>query len=242
MVPASLQFYSPIIYNVFAKIKEAIVDRKHCLNLKISFEQNKNEGHTLDSCRNAKSKLIFAFVFYIMVNMKQEASSMKGKTVAHSRAVMSQVMLPSQANPTGNVHGGEIMKLMDTTAYVVAARHARTSIVTARVDELLFHTPIFVGALVTCRAELGFVGRTSMEIHVRVEAEYLEQEKAPETALTALFTMVALDKNGVPCPVPPLILSTPEEQERFRKGEQRYKLRKSSRKQSGQVDMQPNNQ
>lgn len=138
---------------------------------------------------------------------------MKGKTVAHSRAVMSQVMLPSQANPTGNVHGGEIMKLMDTTAYVVAARHARTSIVTARVDELLFHTPIFVGALVTCRAELGFVGRTSMEIHVRVEAEYLEQEKAPETALTALFTMVALDKNGVPCPVPPLILSTPEEQE-----------------------------
>lgn len=156
---------------------------------------------------------------------------MEGKTVAHSRAVMSQVILPSQANPAGNVHGGEIMKLMDTTAYVAAARHAHTNIVTARVDELLFHTPIFVGALVTCRAELVFVGRTSMEVSVMVEAEYLQQERAPEIALTALFTMVALDDNGVPCPVPPLILTTPEEKERYLEGEQRYGLRKSRRKQ-----------
>lgn len=153
---------------------------------------------------------------------------MEGKTIAHSRSVMSQVVLPSQANPAGNVHGGEIMKMMDTAAYVAAARHAHTNIVTARVDELLFHTPIYVGALVTCRAELIFTGRTSMEISVKVEAEYLQQEKPPEIALTALFTMVALDGKGAPCPVPPLILTTPEEEQRYREGEKRYMLHKSS--------------
>jgi acyl-CoA hydrolase len=152
---------------------------------------------------------------------------MEGKTVAHSRSVMSQVVLPSQANPAGNVHGGEIMKMMDTAAYVAAARHAHTNIVTARVDELMFHTPIYVGALVTCWAELVFTGRTSMEVAVKVEAEYLQEEKPPEIALTALFTMVALDDKGVPCPVPPLILSTPEEEQRFREGEKRYRLYKS---------------
>lgn len=151
---------------------------------------------------------------------------MEGKTISHSRAVMSQIMLPSQANPAGNVHGGEIMKMMDNTAYVVAARHARTNIVTARVDELEFHTPIIVGALVTCRAELVFVGRTSMEIFVTVEAEYLECDKPPATALTAYFTMVALDEKGVPCPVPPLILTSPEEEERFRRGKLRYDIHK----------------
>ena len=156
---------------------------------------------------------------------------MNGKTIAHSQAVMSQVMLPSQANPAGNVHGGEIMKFMDTTAYVVAARHARTSIVTARVDELLFHTPIYLGALVTCRAKLVFVGRTSMEIAVSVETEYLEENKPIEVALTAYFTMVALDDNGAPCPVPPLILSTPEEEECYRMGHQRYLQRKSRKEQ-----------
>jgi acyl-CoA hydrolase len=142
---------------------------------------------------------------------------------------MSQIMLPSQANPAGNVHGGEIMKMMDNTAYVVAARHAHTSIVTARVDELEFHTPIFVGALVTCRAELVFVGRTSMEVSIIVEAEYLKQEEPPKTALTAYFTMVALGDNGVPCPVPPLILTTPEEEARFRQGKCRYELHKHRR-------------
>lgn len=154
---------------------------------------------------------------------------MEGKTIAHSRSSMSQIMQPSQANPAGNVHGGEIMKMMDNTAYVVAARHAHTNIVTARVDELVFHTPIFVGALVTCRAELVFVGRTSMEVSVVVEAEYLKYEEPPKTALTAYFTMVALDDNGAPCPVPPLILTTAEEEERFCQGKCRYDLHKRRR-------------
>jgi len=98
------------------------------------------------------------------------------------------------------------------------------------VDELQFHTPIYVGALVTCRGELVYVGRTSMEVFVTVEAEYLQQEKPPEIALTAYFTMVALDDNGVPCPVPPLILTTGEEEERYNMGRQRYLRYKSSQR------------
>ena len=154
---------------------------------------------------------------------------MQGNTIAHSRTAMSQVMLPSQANPSGNVHGGEIMKMMDTTAYVVAAKHARSSIVTARVDELEFHTPVYVGALVTCRAELVFVGRSSMEVAVIVSAEDLRSNEPSKVALTAYFTMVALDNEGVPYPVPPLVLSTQEEEVRFKEGKQRYDLHKSKR-------------
>jgi len=160
---------------------------------------------------------------------------MEGKTIAHSKAVMSQIMLPSHANPAGNVHGGEIMKMMDNTAYVVAARHAHTNIVTARVDELQFHTPIYVGALVTCRGELVYVGRTSMEVFITVEAEYLQQEQPPQIALTAYFTMVALDENGMPCQVPPLILSTREEEERYNMGRQRYLRYKSGQRIQGDI-------
>ena len=87
------------------------------------------------------------------------------------KIVMSQVMLPHQANVAGNVHGGEIMKFMDMAAAAVAMKFSKGNCVTARVDELLFHLPIFVGALVTCTASLVYVGRTSMEVLVRVESE-----------------------------------------------------------------------
>jgi acyl-CoA hydrolase len=82
---------------------------------------------------------------------------------------MTQTMLPSQANYAGNVHGGEIMKLMDTAAGAAARRYARSNVVTARVDELQFLYPIFVGALVTCTATIAYVGSTSMEIVVTVD-------------------------------------------------------------------------
>ena len=96
------------------------------------------------------------------------------------KIVMSQVMLPHQANVAGNVHGGEIMKFMDMAAAAVAMKFSKGNCVTARVDELLFHLPIFVGALVTCTASLVYVGRTSMEVLVRVESEDLESHSGPE--------------------------------------------------------------
>src|ERR671936_1595351 len=93
------------------------------------------------------------------------------KTVAASKTVISRTMLPSDANPYGNVHGGEIMKLIDAAAGAAATRHARARVVTARIDELSFLAPVYVGHLVTAMASVNHVGRTSMEVGVRVEAE-----------------------------------------------------------------------
>lgn len=128
-----------------------------------------------------------------------------------NQIVMSQVMLPHQANVAGNVHGGEIMKFMDTAAGAVAMRYAKANCVTARVDELEFHLPIFVGALVTCTASIIYVGNTSMEVFVNVEAEDLESNSGPQKALSANFTMVCMGKNGRPQSVPEYTPQTEDE-------------------------------
>lgn len=143
---------------------------------------------------------------------------------------MSQVMLPHQANVAGNVHGGEIMKFMDTAAGAVAIKYSKSNCVTARVDELEFHLPIFVGALVTCTAKVVYVGRTSMEIFVNVEVEDLESNNGPQRALSAYFTMVAMGRNGRPQVVPPYSPETEEEIKEYEAAKVRieqYKIRKS---------------
>lgn len=154
---------------------------------------------------------------------------MRAKRIAESRSVLSDVMLPSQANPAGNVHGGEIMKMMDTCSSVAAMRHAKSNVVTARVDELVFYHPIYVGQLVICEAELVFVGRTSMEVKATVKVEDMTCEDAEKIALTAFFTFVALDCDQQPCEVPQLKLETPEEELAFKKGEKRYLYHKRKR-------------
>ena len=98
---------------------------------------------------------------------------------ARNQVVMSQVMLPHQANVAGNVHGGEIMKFMDMAAGACAMKYARSNCVTARVDELVFHIPIFVGALVTCTANIAYVGNTSMDVYVEVYSEDMESGNGP---------------------------------------------------------------
>ena len=98
---------------------------------------------------------------------------MEGKRVRESSIVMAQVMTPQDVNVAGNVHGGVILKLIDETAGSVAIRHARRNAVTASIDHVDFHHPVFVGDIVTLRASLNLVGRTSMEVGVRVESENL---------------------------------------------------------------------
>lgn len=147
---------------------------------------------------------------------------MKLKTLASSISSVSNVMLPSQANPAGNVHGGEIMKLMDTAASVTAMRHCRRNVVTVRVDELIFHEPIYVGNLVTVNSRLSFVGKTSMEIKVEVWVENIKEDNDPHIAQTAYFTFVALDENMRPAEVPQIVPQTPEEIKLFKAGEERY--------------------
>jgi uncharacterized protein (TIGR00369 family) len=138
---------------------------------------------------------------------------MEAKSVSDSRVIMAQIMNPSDANSSGNVHGGVIMRLIDTAAAVVALKHARSNVVTASIDRLDFLRPAFIGELITLKASLNFVGRTSMEIGVRVEAENLLTSEVRHTN-SAHLTFVALDKEGRPKEVPRLILETREDRRR----------------------------
>jgi len=147
------------------------------------------------------------------------------RTVGHSSVIMAQLMLPHQANTAGYAHGGEIMKIMDNAAGVVAARHAHTNVVTVRVDNILFLKPVRVGNLILVHASLTFVGRSSMEIRVEVETENLAQE-GRQKALTANFIYVALDKTGKPTEVPPLLITTEEGGRLFEEGRERYEAYK----------------
>ena len=135
--------------------------------------------------------------------------------------IMSQTMLPSQANYAGNVHGGEIMKLMDQAAGAAARRYSHCNVVTARVDEMQFHYPIFVDAFVICTATVAYVGTTSMEVIVTVDVEDLKSNDPPRRTQSAFFTMVALDKEGKPRKLPQLVLETEEEKILFEEGRQR---------------------
>lgn len=130
------------------------------------------------------------------------------------------MMQPSHANPAGNVHGGEIMKMIDDAAGAVAIRHARGTVVTASIDRLDFREPVYVGNLVFLRASINCVGRTSMEIGVRVEAEDLRSGEVRHTA-SAYLTFVALDAAGNTAPVAPLIVETDEQRRRCEAGEVR---------------------
>ncbi len=155
---------------------------------------------------------------------------MEGKKISDSRVVMSQLMSPQDANVAGNVHGGVIMKLIDTAAGVVAIRHARSNVVTASIDRLDFHHPAFVGDFLTLRASLNFVGRTSMEVGVRVESENLISGERRHTG-SAYITYVALDRNGRPTPLAPLILETGEEMRRNREARARRETRLTEKRQ-----------
>jgi acyl-CoA hydrolase len=152
------------------------------------------------------------------------------RRISDSKSMISDLMLPSQANPAGMVHGGEIMKMMDNCGGVAAVRHARTNVVTLRVDEMVFYEPILVGQLVTCESQLVFTGRTSMEVKVTVKVEDLVSEEPAKVALTAYFTYVAMGADGKPCKVPELLIETEEERQDFEKGRMRYQLHKNSSK------------
>jgi uncharacterized protein (TIGR00369 family) len=149
-----------------------------------------------------------------------EDSTVEGKSVSGSKTVMARTMLPSDANPYGNVHGGEVMKLIDACAGAAATRHARSRVVTAFVDELSFLAPVYVGDLVTAKASVNHVGRSSMEVGVRVEAENLLTGKVVHVS-SAHLVFVGIDEKGAPVALPPLIAETDDEKRRMRAAEQR---------------------
>lgn len=149
----------------------------------------------------------------------------------HSTITVAVVMNPEDTNPAGNVHGGVIMKHIDTAGGVVAFRHARKNAVTACIDSLVFHHPVFVGDLLILKASLNYAGRTSMEVGVRVEAENLLTGEIRHTA-SAYLTYVALDERGKPTEVPPYVPVTDEERRRHCEALARRELRLAQREQT----------
>jgi uncharacterized protein (TIGR00369 family) len=154
---------------------------------------------------------------------------MEGNKISKSRVIIAQVMNPENANPAGNVHGGDIMKLIDTAGGVAAMRHARAYVVTASIDRIDFHCPVFIGDLVTIKASVNFVGKTSMEVGVRVEAENLISGETRHTG-SAYLTFVALDHNKHPIPLPSLILETEEDRHRNEEAAARKQMRLSEKR------------
>ena len=146
------------------------------------------------------------------------------KTACKTRVTIIQQMTQLDANFAGNVHGGTIMKIIDNTAGIVAARHTGKNCVTASIDRLDFHSPVYVGDLLKVSACINLVGRTSMEVGVRVEAENVLTGQVRHTA-SAYLTYVSLDAQGKPAPVPPLVYETEEEERRNHEALERRKRR-----------------
>lgn len=153
---------------------------------------------------------------------------MDGKTTADSRITLSQLMGPSNANMLGNVHGGVIMKMVDEAGALTAMRHAQNPVVTVAVDSMTFKDPIRIGELVIVKAELTYVGRTSMEVRVDVIAEHPILGTSRHTN-SAYLVYVALDREGHSAEVPPLHLLTDQEKSRWQEAESRQKFRKTQR-------------
>lgn len=158
------------------------------------------------------------------------------KTSSSTAITMSQMVLPYHANVAGNMHGGEVMKLMDSAAGVVAARHCLSNVVTASVTQLSFIEPIFVGDLVICNAQLIYTGRTSMEIFVSVKAENLKTGTIKDVS-EGYFFMVSMDRNGRPSEIPPLKIENDHQQRIFDDAQSRV----AQMKQSGRKNKPPAN-
>ncbi len=158
----------------------------------------------------------------------EPAATPPGKTVDESRVVMAITMQPPDANSWGNVHGGTIMRLADEAGGAAAIRHSRARCVTVAMDSMVFKEPVYIGDLLTIRACLTYTGRTSMEVEALIEAEDLRTGKVRNAGASHLV-YVAIDDLGRPTPVPPLVLQTEEERERWRAAEERRAFRVRSR-------------
>jgi acyl-CoA hydrolase len=140
------------------------------------------------------------------------SNTSQGRSIAYSRSTTTRLMEALDANGWGNVHGGVIMRMVDEAAAIVAMKHARLPVVTARVERFDFLAPAYIGNVVSVHCALNHVGRTSMEVGVEVMAEDLMTGEIRRVARSRV-TYVAL-KNGKPAPVPPLVPADPDEQAR----------------------------
>ncbi len=153
-----------------------------------------------------------------------DSGTQTGKTVDASRVQLAQLMQPEHANNLGNVHGGWIVKLMDESGALACMRHAQRRVVTVAIDQMVFRQPIRIGDLVILKAEVSYVGRTSLEAEVNVTAENPVTGECTFTN-TGYFVYVAMNRDGKPVSVPPLIPQTEQERRRMDEGRERQERR-----------------
>jgi acyl-CoA hydrolase len=147
-----------------------------------------------------------------------------GKTPRASRCEMTEIVLPGDTNALGTIFGGKVMQWIDIAASVAGMRHSGGNVVTASIDALTFLTPIHLGEIVRLQANVNYVGRTSMEIGVRVEAEN-PRNCARRYTTKAYLTFVAIDADGQPRAIPPLVLEDDEDRRRHADADARRKAR-----------------
>ena len=148
------------------------------------------------------------------------------QTPDESVSEITEFMMPGQVNNLGHVFGGVVLSMVDRAAAVTAMRHARQPCVTVSINQVDFMEPIYAGEVVMCSARVNYVGRTSMEIGVRVVAEHPITGRRRHTN-DCLLTFVAIDENSRPAPVPGLELVTEEDKERFEDGRRRRENREA---------------
>jgi acyl-CoA hydrolase len=147
-----------------------------------------------------------------------------GRPVSASRTEMIEIVLPQDANLLGNILGGRVMHLIDIAGAIAAHRHCHRQVVTASVDHLDFLNPVRVGELIVLEAQVNRAFHTSIEVGVEVFSENYSKGNRKHTT-TAFLTFVAIDENGNPRPVPPVILKTAEERRRYHEAGERRKAR-----------------
>ena len=155
--------------------------------------------------------------------------ALKAVPMSQSATTMSKLMTPDEANVYGNVHGGAILKYIDEAAAVAAWRHARVpKVVTVSLERMDFREPVYIGDILIIHATVRHVGRTSMIVGIRVEAENPTVGERRHTA-SCYMTFVALDRNNKPTQVPPVMAETPEERQKMEKAKRIAEIIRSSR-------------
>lgn len=150
------------------------------------------------------------------------------------RLTMSVLMTPDKANFSGNVHGGEMMKMLDEVAYACASRYSGNYVVTLSVDQVVFKRPVRIGELVTFLAMVNLTGRTSLEIGVKVISENIQKRSCRHTN-SCYFTMVAVNDDGKPVPVEPVVLDNAEDRRRHEGATMRREFRREIQKRNEEI-------
>lgn len=168
------------------------------------------------------------------MSMRERDGHLMPRPVRESQSEMVEVVLPNDANPLGNLLGGRLMHLIDVAGALACHRHARSYVVTASMDHLDFLAPVHIGDLLVLQSSVNCAFNTSMEVGVKVWVEsYISGTRRHVSS--AYLTFVAVDRQGRPIPVPPVVPETPEEKRRYEDAGRRRAARKAEQERKGQA-------